>query len=288
MTKVVDKRAQDEKAVLFICDFSPPRGASPGVLERARDLDSDFISAAYNPGKSTRVTSPLAALWIKQNAGKDVVFTIATRDMNKVAAQSLLLGAALMGLENVVVVKGDGFTDRELSAVKAVNDFRPTELLGSIRSMNEGLDYRGGKLQSPTGFCVGASIDLGRDMGREMALTRKKVEAGAQFFLLQAFFYPQRFEEFLAGYADTYGEELSAPVFCGVQVVAQDSIVFGDVPSWVTDDLDKGRGPEDIALQVLQGYLDEGFRSIYLLPPILRGGRRDYEAAQRVIEAARG
>ena len=288
MTKVVDKRAQDEEAVLFICDFSPPRGASPGVLERARDLDADFISTAYNPGKSTRVSSPLAALWIKQNAGKDVVFTIATRDMNKVAVQSLLLGAALMGLENVVVVKGDGFTDRELSAVRAVNDFRPTELLGSIGSMNEGLDYRGGKLQSPTGFCVGASIDLGRDIGRETALTRKKVEAGAQFFLLQALFYPQRLKEFLEGYADRYGEELSAPVFCGVQVVTQDSIVFGDVPSWVTDDLDKGRSPEDIALQVLQGYLDEGFRSIYLLPPILRGGRRDYEAAQRVIEAVRG
>jgi hypothetical protein len=39
---------------------------------------------------------------------------------------------------------------------------------------------------------------------------------------------------------------------------------------------------------VLRSYVDEGFRSIYLVPPIMRGGRRDYEAAQRVIEAFRG
>ena len=288
MTTVLERRAQDQRAVLFISDFSPPRGPSAQLLEPAKTLDADFISVAYNPGRSTRVNSALAAHWIKENAGKDVVFTVATRDMNKVATQSLLLGAALVGLENVVVVKGDAFTERDLASVKAVDDFRPTELVRSITAMNEGLDFKGGKLRSPTAFCVGATIDLGHDTERETLLTRRKVEAGARFFLLQTTFDPQPLIRFLDGYAERFGEVLSAPVFCGIQVMTQESIVFGDVPERVTADLSKGRAGEDIAVETLQTFVDEGFRSIYLVAPIMKGGRRDYEAAQRVIEVFRG
>ena len=84
-----------------------------------------------------------------------------------------------------------------------------------------------------------------------------------------------------------YGEDLAAPVFHGVQVMTQDSIVFGNVPQWVTDDLGGGRPGHEIALQVLEDFTAAGFRSVYLVPPILRGGRRDYEAAQAVIEGSR-
>lgn len=288
MTTVVDKRAKDEQAVLFICDYSPPRGSDPQLLEPARDLDVDFISAAYNPGKSTRVTSAFVAHWIKENTAKDVVFTVATRDMNKVATQSLLLGADLVGLENVVVVMGDRFSEKERAVVKAVHDYRPTELVAAVNDMNEGRDFKGLKLRTPTSLCVGATVDLGHGWERELPLARKKVEAGAKFFLLQALFEPQQLTDFLGRYADAYGEDISVPIFCGVQVMSPDSIVFGDIPAWVKSDLDKDRSGVDVALQVLGGFLDRGFRSIYLVPPILKGGRRDYEAAQRFLEAHRG
>ena len=288
MTTIVNKRVEDEQAVLFICDYSPPRGSDPQLLEPARDLDVDFISAAYNPGKSTRVTSAFVAHWIKENTDKDVVFTVATRDMNKVATQSLLLGADLVGLENVVIVMGDSFSEKERAVVKAVHDYRPTELVAAVNDMNEGRDFKGLKLRTPTSLCVGATVDLGHSWKRELPLTRKKVKAGAKFFLLQALFKPQQLTDFLGRYADVYDEEISAPIFCGVQVMSPDSIVFGDIPDWVKGDLDKDRSGVDVALQVLGGFLDRGFRSIYLVPPILKGGRRDYEAAVRFLEAHRG
>ena len=287
MTKVVNKYAQETDRTLFICDFSPPRGALPELLEPARHLDVDFVSVAYNPGKSTRVNSAIAAHWIKANTKKDVTFTLATRDMNKVAIQSLLLGAQLLGLENLVVVKGDEFSDRELSLVRDAHDFRPTELLSSVIDLNHGLDFKGLKLRLPTDFCVGASIDMGRSMKSEVTLTRHKIEAGAQYFISQPTFHPAGPTEFMARYAERYGEELSPPLFHGIQVMTQDSIVFGNVPQWVTDDLDKDRPGQDIAVQVLHEFVSEGYRSIYLVPPILKGGRRDYEAAQAVLEAFR-
>ena len=288
MTTIIEHRLHDPEAVLFVADFSPPRGTDPAVLKEAGYLDADFISVNYSPGKSARVNSAFAAAWIKQNAGKEVTFSLSTRDINRVAAQGLLMGAAMTGLENVVVLKGDSFTEKELAITKPVDDYVPTGLIREISDMNRGIDYKGLKLNNPTSFCIGATIDLGRGLDRQVALTRKKVEAGAQFFLLQALFYPERLTEFLERYAERYGDELAALVCCGAQVVVEDGITFGDLPDWVTSALRKGRSGEDVAVEVASRYLDAGHRSLYLLAPVHRGGRRDYAACQRVIERVRG
>ena len=284
MTTVVEKRRQSGDSLLVICDFSPPRGSDPALLEPALHLGADFISMAYNPGRSARVSSPLAAHWVRERSGRDVVFTLATRDMNKVATQSLLMGASLLGLDNLIVVKGDSFSESDLRSVKSVDDFTPTGLIKATAEMGEGIDFRGRKLRSPSRFCVGATLDLGKDPNREMALARRKADAGAEFFLLQALFEPARLRRFVDDYSERYGGPLEQPIFCGVQVPAPDGLSFGSVPGWVSSDLAKGRPGDQIALQLIYEYRDAGFTSIYLVPPVFRGGRRDYEAAQRVLE----
>lgn len=283
MTTVIERRAKDPDAVLFACDFSPPRGDDPELLAPARDLTADFISVAYNPGRSVRVNSVLAAHWIQQNTGRDVLFTLSTRDVNKVGLQSLLLGAGLVGLQNVVIVKGDAFTERDLTVTKPVYDFKPTELLNSIASMNQGLDYKGLKLRAATDFCVGATIDLNKGVENETALTQRKVEAGAQFFLMQPVPTPDQVRAFFDGYTTRYGDELGPNVFVGVQVMAPDGLFFGELPEWVSRDLAAGRPGHDIAVQAVGELVDAGFRSIYLIPPVFKGGRRDYETAQKVL-----
>ena len=162
MAKVTERCFEATGRTTFICDFSPPRAADPQPLQEAAALDADFISVNYNPGKSVRVNSAMFAAAMKQQSGKEVVFTLATRDMNKLALESHLLGARLLGLENVLVVGGDPFTERELALVKEVNDFRPTGLISAIAEMNQGLDYRHTRLSAGTDFCIGASVDLSR------------------------------------------------------------------------------------------------------------------------------
>ena len=288
MTTIIEHRLSNHEAVQIAADFSPPRGTDPALLQGARYLDADYISVNYSPGKSARINSAFAAAWIKRNTGKEVMFSLSTRDMNRVAMQGLLMGADMMGLENVVVLKGDSFTERELTITKPVDDYVPTGLIRAISDMNRGIDYKGLKLNNPTSFCIGATIDLGRGMEWQVALTRKKVEAGARFFLLQALFSPERLAEFLEQYAERYADELAALVCCGVQVVVEDGITFGNLPDWVTSALRKGRSGEDVAVEMASRYLDAGHRSLYLLAPVYRGGRRDYAACQRVIERVRG
>ena len=280
--KIVDKALNSAGAPVFICDVSPPRGADPGLLEPLRGLDADFLSMAYNPGRSVRVNSVSAAHWLLRETGAEVAFTIATRDMNRVAIQSLLLGAELLGLENVIIVRGDDFTPRELSTVRDVHDFTPTALIRAIGAMNEGVDHRGLRLRGPTNLCVGATIDLGRGIDREARLTHAKAEAGAQFFISQPTFDAEMPVRFMERYASLYGN-LGPPMFFGVPVMAPGSLALGDVPPRVTDDLAAGRPGADIAAQLVGELTDAGFRTFYLVPPILRAGRRDYDAAREVL-----
>src|SRR4051794_10188154 len=111
MTTVLEAVAAQGPNPVFICDFSPPRGSRPDLLADAAQLEADFICVAYNPGKAVRLDSVTAAFEIGRATGRDVVFNLSPRDMNKIALQSRLLGADLLGLQNLVVVQGDPITE---------------------------------------------------------------------------------------------------------------------------------------------------------------------------------
>ena len=283
MAKVTDTYESSSGKLIVLCDCTPPRSGDPAALDRVEVVDADYICVAYNPGKLARADSVAAAITIKGRTGKDVVFNMATRDMNKIAMQSRLLGAQMMGLENVIVLQGDGFTEAEAELVKAVDDFTPTGLVAAITAMNEGLDYRGSKIRSNTDFCVGATLDLERDLEREVTLAQRKVEAGAHYFIVQPMYDLSLRQQFLDAYEKHIGEPFTLPVFWGLQVLDKDGIVLGNVPVKIRQELDGGRPGSEIGSELLQSYVAAGIRGVYLVPPILRGGARDYDAAQQVL-----
>ena len=123
MAKVTNAYRIGGTKPVIICDFTPPRGTGSEYLDNARKLDVDFISVAYNPGKAVRVDSAMLAYTIKERTGKDVLFNLATRDMNRLALESHLLGASLLGLENLLILGGDPFSRQDLKQVRDVSDF---------------------------------------------------------------------------------------------------------------------------------------------------------------------
>jgi len=287
MAKVTDKCTQNADRLTIICDFSPPRGTDEFLFHGASALNVDFLCLAYSPGKSVRVDSAIAAHVIKERLGKDVIFTLATRDMNKLAIQNHVLGASLLGLDNVVVVGGDSFTEKDLTIVKEVSDYTPSELIKSIKAMNHGEDYKGLKLRSATDFCVGATIDLGRGIEREAKLTHSKVLAGADFFITQPVYDIQQMVQFLRTYELVASNKVSVPIFMGLQVLDRSGLVFGEVPDNIKHDLEHGKDGTDIATELLCQCLEAGIRNIYLIPTILRGGLRNYITAQMVLDTYR-
>ncbi|MCH7705710.1 MAG: methylenetetrahydrofolate reductase [Chloroflexi bacterium] len=289
MTTVVQRYAERRGRPVFLCDFSPPRGADLSTVDQVKQVGADFVCVAYSPGKSVRVDSTVMAHLIGRDGEQQVVFNLACRDMNRLAIQNHLLGAQLLGLENVLVLQGDEFTEKDLESVKRVADYRPVELIRDIVSLNEGIDFRGLKLRQPTAFCIGAVVDLGRaDMEREVELARQKVSAGADYLITQAFYDLDQAARFHDLYAKLAGQELPVPVFYGLQVLEADGLIFGDVPEGVRRDLDRGRSGVDIAQEQLRAYIDGGMTGVYLVPPILKGGRRDYQAARSVLDTFLG
>ncbi len=284
MVKVIDRCYESTGRPGFICDFSPPRSGNAAEARRG-DIPADFISVAYNPGRTVRANSAMLAAAIWRETGKETVFTIATRDMNRLALQSLLLGAQVLGLENVVVVQGDRFDNRD-RALLAVNGYRPTELIAAIRALNYGTDFRGSSLREPTKFCIGATFDVGRGIDEEAELTSRKVEAGADFLMSQPIFDPQDAHRFRESYEQQSGEALSIPVFYGLQILEQGGVLFSSVPEAVRVELEAGRSGVDIAEDLYGRFREAGLRNIYLVPPIRRGGARDYAAAREFLGRA--
>lgn len=284
MTKIADIHAQRGGGPVFISDFSPPKGGHYGDMGAAASLDAHCLSVPYSPGKSVYANSAFAAHYLKVATGREAAFTLATRDMNILAAQSLLLGASLLDLQNVIVVRGDDFTAAELVSAKPVHDRTPTALIRSIAAMNGGRDFRGRALDYPTDFCIGAAIDTGRGLDAEVSLTHRKLEAGAHFFITQPGFSPEASLRFLEGFERAYGAQPSAPIFFGIQMVARGSRSFSAVPQWVRDELNAGVASSDIAIRAIQAFLAAGITDFYLMPPIFPGGARDYQSAAQVIE----
>ena len=151
--------------------------------------------------------------------------------------------------------------------------------------MNLGLDFRESKLRAPTDFCVGGTLDLGRGIQEEAGLTQRKVQAGAQFFITQPIFDPEDAARFQDAYAAVAGEALALPVFFGLQVLEKDGVIFASVPEEVREELDRGRSGVDIALELYQGFQEKDLHNVYLVPPIRRGGARNYDAAREVLAA---
>ena len=284
MKSVIEAINKRGRKPFYLCDFSPPKGGNADFLLECCDLNPDMFMVAYAPGKAVRLNSIFAADWIHSKTNIPTIFTISTRDMNKNAMQSLLLGAELMGLPNVLIVKGDKFSAEDLDLQTEVYDFTPTELISAVKAMNERRDFRGNELTYPTRFCIGGALDLSRDWGKESRLTKAKITSGCNFIVSQPIFDPELPSKFLSFYEETIGEELKIPVMWGIQMVEKDTISFANVPRWVRQDLEEGGSSYEITINLVKRHLDLGIDTFYLVPTIYKGGRRDYLSAQAVIE----
>ena len=283
MTKVTEHCSTVIARPAFICDYSPPRSGRPEDIPVSPE-NADFVSVAYNPGRAVRLNSVAMAAALRDQRGADPIFTLATRDMNRLALESLLLGAQALGLENVIAVAGDPFGPRDVAT--PVNDYRTTDLISALANLNDGVDHRGRSLRAPTDFCIGAVVDLGKGIEAEARLAVRKVEAGAHFLITQPVFDPDDVSQFAEACVRASGEELAVPLFYGVGLMETDGVSFASVPQWVTDDLANGRSGVDIALEVWSVLRSAGVGDCYVVPPIRRSGASNYAAAREFIERA--
>jgi 5,10-methylenetetrahydrofolate reductase len=195
-------------------DVVPPKGTD---LSRAlASLDGlqsrvDGINVAELPSAVMRLGSLPVCRILLEN-GFDPILQVTCRDRNRLALQSDLLGAALLGIENVLVLGGDDVSLSDHQDVKPVFDVDTVGLLRAARCLQRGCDMAGHDLRGAPNFCLGASVNPAATfLQQEIDEMATKAEAGAEFFQSQPIYDIEAFSDF----QEKCGQ-LRTPVLAGV------------------------------------------------------------------------
>jgi methylenetetrahydrofolate reductase (NADPH) len=182
-------------------ELNPPDSADPEEVYRAAlALSSvcDGINAVDASGANCHMSSvAICALLVR--AGYEPVFQVACRDRNRIAIQGDLLGAAAMGVHNVLCITGDDVSAGDQPEAKRVFDFDSIQLLQTARIMrDEGMFLSGRKLTTPPKLFLGAAANpfVPPYDWRPYRLA-KKVAAGADFIQTQYCFDVDRFKTYM-------------------------------------------------------------------------------------------
>jgi len=190
------------KAGKFILtsEIGPPKGTDiEEVLSDAELIKGkvDAINVTDLQSSVMRVGS-LAICRLLIERGIDPVFQVTCRDRNRLALQSDLLSASVLGIKNILALTGDHTTLGDHPQAKPVFDMDSMQLLEAIKTLESGKDMAGKELKGKPEFCAGAVVNPGADpIEPEVIKMEKKIQAGAQFFQTQAVYDIDLFKRFL-------------------------------------------------------------------------------------------
>ncbi|MFT5482166.1 MAG: methylenetetrahydrofolate reductase (NADPH) [Halieaceae bacterium] len=181
-------------------ELTPPKGTDlTELLARARLLADSVDAFNVTDSHASKMSlSPMATAHILTDQGVEPILQMTTRDRNRIALQGDMLGASLLGVNNVVCMGGDPPHLGDHPEAKPVFDISTEELIRAAGNLNKGIDLMGNSLNRPTSFHIGAVVNPGADdLDKEISRLESKVAAGATFFQTQAIFEPERFAIFM-------------------------------------------------------------------------------------------
>ena len=179
-----EKLLRGEKVIAV--ELDPPYNAEgEKLLACAKTLSKypvDVLTFADSPMGRSRADSTLTALHISNQTGMQVVPHLSCRDRNVIAMRSLLLGAHMNGLRNLLIVTGDPVPGDDRKTVTGVFDYNSIRFMKYVTEMNA-------ELFPEDGFFFGGALNYNYPNGEKVAeRMEKKMEAGCSFFLTQPVF----------------------------------------------------------------------------------------------------
>ena len=193
-------RALAEKNFVVTAALTPPRGVNlKPLLDLAPMLAGrvDAVVVADNRNAVAR-QSPIAAGLELQRAGLEVIITVACRDRNRLALTSDLLAAAACGLRNILMVSGDFVTLGDQPETKPVYDLDSVQALHLAGELMAGRDLSGAVLDGAPDLFPGSTLAAAAaPLPPQILKFRKKLRAGAQFFITRPISDPEQLKYFL-------------------------------------------------------------------------------------------
>src|SRR5882762_4937485 len=197
-------------------EIVPPKGIDINKeIEGARVLKSvgvDGVNIPDSPRASARMSNQALSLLIQQEVGMQAILHYTCRDRNVLCIQSDLLGAAAVGIKNLICITGDPPKMGNYPDATAVFDVDAIGLVNIVHNLNRGLDLGGNPIGTGTGFVIGVGANPGvPNIDEEIRRFEYKVEAGAEYAVTQPVFDLGLLENFLKRI-----EHCRVPVVAGI------------------------------------------------------------------------
>lgn len=198
------KEVLDRGQFAVTVEYNPPKGTNiTHIVDSARSLLGrvNGINVTDNTAAIVRAGS-LPVSRILYEIGHDPVMQLTCRDRNRMAMQSDLMGAHILGIRNILCLTGDYPTVGDHKDAKPVYDLDSVQVMQLVKGLNNGKDYAGNKLDGSTQFMIGGAVTPEADpLGPMLVKFEVKVRAGVEFFQTQAIYHPGQFNTFMQGVA---------------------------------------------------------------------------------------
>ena len=256
-------------------EVGPPKGTNVGpALEEAEHLRGlvDAINVTDLQAAAMRLGS-LATCHLLAERGLEPVLQVVCRDRNRLALQSDLLSAWVLGIRNVLCLTGDYPSLGDHKGAMPVYDLDSVQLLAAAQGLNEGHDLAGNELDGKPDFLLGCVVTPGGNpVEAQVMKLEKKVAAGARFVQTQAVYDVEQLARFMDRVA-----HLEVPMLAGIVLlksagmakymnnnVAGVSVPDGLIERMATTD-NKAATSIEIAAELIGG-LRQYCQGVHLMP----------------------
>ncbi len=182
-------------------ECGPPKSADGGVIERKAKILKGFVDAVNITDNQTavvRVCSLASGVTAQQN-GVEAIMQMTCRDRNRLAMQADILGAATLGIKNILCLTGDHLSFGNHPEAKGVHDLDSLNLIRMYKDMRDEKTFQCGEEMdvAPPLYIGCAENPFGDPFEFRALRLKKKIEAGADFMQTQCIFNIPKFKEWM-------------------------------------------------------------------------------------------
>jgi methylenetetrahydrofolate reductase (NADPH) len=257
------KEQLESEKFLVVAELQPPKGNDLSeIYENAERLKGrvDAINVPDLQNAIMRLGSLSVCTSLKAK-GIEVIFNLSCSDRNRLALQSSLLNASVLGLKNVLLLQGDHPSLGDHFEAQAVFDLDVIGLLGVAKRLQEGYDLMGNDLKGKPEFCVGTQVNAtakGHVLDLEVMDMEKKIRMGAEFFFTNSIYDVSLFELFAKKVA-----HFKVPVIAGITLLksvgmaryVNKHIEGASIPDSIIDQLMKASDKQKECIEIAGGLI---------------------------------
>jgi 5,10-methylenetetrahydrofolate reductase len=274
MARLLHRLSRGEFTVTV--EIDPPRGADvTKTLAKIRRFADrvDGINVADCPMANVRMSPITLAHLIQRDCQVEAIFHLTCRDRNIIGLQAELLGAAGLGVRNILCLRGDPPDRGDHPDARPIFEVDAVGLIRLARTLNSGQTLSGKALESPTNFAIACAANPGAaDLEAEVSRLEEKIAAGAHFAQTQPIFDPRVLEQWLR----KIDGRIRLPILYGVMPLKSYDFALHlnrnvpgmKVPDWVVERMAGGGEEQGLALaaELVKEISTWGIAGIHIFP----------------------